>query len=165
MPERQGQTKRSLIHASHCQPGLIPHPLQFQFHPPFSLKLRENFQWWINAKASKEVQQLILEGIKLDYPIMGKLSMKTCIRTKEETKLALETIQEYLEVGAMKEIPRHNAKHLIHFFPGVIVSQGGFLHGPKTPARHEGSPCVDAPPPPNTLHPSTKDGKNAFGRQ
>ena len=35
--------------------------------------------------------------------------------------MAWETIQEYLEVGALKEIPLHQAKHLIPWF---VIKKG-----------------------------------------
>ena len=47
--------------------------------------------------------------------------MIPCIRNQTETQLAWETIQEYLEVGAIKEIPLQRAKHLIPWF---VIQKG-----------------------------------------
>ena len=44
------------------------------------------------------------------------LSRKPCLRGMEETKMAVETIQEYISVGAVKEIALHEAKHLVPWF-------------------------------------------------
>jgi hypothetical protein len=95
--------------------------ISHQFQPPFFQKVRQNINWWKKAKASQEVQEIILEGVKWHYPIKGNLSMQPCIRNKEETNLAWETIQEYLEVGALKEICPSQARHLIPWF---VIKKG-----------------------------------------
>ena len=88
---------------------------------PFFQNLRENISWWQNIKCSKEVLKLITQGVQADHQLPKQLSMRKCLRTQGETQLAWETIQEYLEVGALKEISPHQARHLIPWF---VIQKG-----------------------------------------
>ena len=47
---------------------------------------------------------MIKYGLMDSLPLPPKLSSKHCIRTRDETKLALETLQDYIQVGAVKDI-------------------------------------------------------------
>ena len=88
---------------------------------PFFLGLRKNIHWWKENTQNPEVLSLITKGVNLDYQPPSQLSKHVCKRNKEETQMAWETIQEYMEVGALKEIPTHMAKHLIPWF---VVKKG-----------------------------------------
>jgi hypothetical protein len=55
------------------------------------------------------------------YALPSSLSLHPCFRNQEETNLAWETIKEYLDVGAIKEIPLQQAKHLIPWF---VIKKG-----------------------------------------
>jgi hypothetical protein len=59
---------------------------------------------------------LITKGVNLDYQPHSHLSKHPCKRKKEKNPMAWETIQEYLEVGALKEIPTLMAKYFIPWF-------------------------------------------------
>ena len=67
---------------------------------------------------------LIKYGVHASCPLPSKLSLVPCKRSQEETKLAWEAIQEYLEVGAIQEINLQEAKHLIPWF---VIQKGGNL--------------------------------------
>ena len=86
--------------------------------------LRKHFQWWLKEKCTREVQWVIQCGVEADYPLASTLSMHPCLRSHHETKLAWETVQEYLDVGAIKEIPLQQARHLIPWF---IIQKGDKL--------------------------------------
>ena len=47
---------------------------------------------------------MIKYGLMDSLPLPPKLSSKHCIRTRDETKMALETLQDYIQVGAVKDI-------------------------------------------------------------
>ena len=55
---------------------------------PFHLRLRNHIKWW-EQHSSKEVQALIRHGVSTTLPLPPRLSGKPCIRSKEETKMAL----------------------------------------------------------------------------
>jgi hypothetical protein len=78
-------------------------------------------QWWQAQTTNPTVMQQIKQGVQATYPIPSSLSKHPCFRNLEETKMALETIREYLEVGAIKEIPLQEAKHLIPWF---VIKKG-----------------------------------------
>ena len=88
---------------------------------PFYQRLRQRIPWWEKNTRNPEVLGLILNGVPATYSVPSSLSKVPCVRSREETKMALETIQEYLEVGAVKEINWHQAKHLIPWF---VIKRG-----------------------------------------
>ena len=88
---------------------------------PFFKRLRQSLPWWEQNTRNPEVLGLIKHGVPASYPLPSRLSKGKCIRSQEETILAWETIQEYLEVGAIKEILLHQAKHLIPWF---VIKRG-----------------------------------------
>ena len=100
--------------------------LQSQVGPngPFFQRLQNSLPWWRKNTTSPGVLDLIMHGVNTSYPLPSSLSMQPCFRNQEETKLAWETIQEYLEVGAIKEIPLHQAKHIIPWF---VIKKGDKL--------------------------------------
>jgi hypothetical protein len=83
---------------------------------PFFLRLRERIKWWQKHTNNPHVLDLIKNGVTADGPLPNKLSTFPCVRNHKETQLAWETIQEYLEVQAIKEIHPSEAKHLIPWF-------------------------------------------------
>ena len=122
LPHGNVKAKAAVPAAQHSFQGTAA-PFQSQFNlnhpsvsPPFFMQVRNCIQWWEKAKATKEVLHLLWEGVQLTHHINGNLSMQVCKRNLEETSLAMETIQEYLEVGAIKEICPSQAKHLIPLF-------------------------------------------------
>ena len=82
---------------------------------PFHFRLRDHIKWW-EKHSNKEVLLLIKYGLMDSLPLPPKLSSKHCIRTRDETKLALETLQDYIQVGAVKDIKPSQARHLIPWF-------------------------------------------------
>ena len=90
-------------------------------HQPFFLNLRKNIHWWKENNCSQEVLRLIENGVSCPYPLPSQLSKRPCIRSQEETHLALQTIQEYLAVGAVRQINLQEAKHLIPWF---VIKKG-----------------------------------------
>ena len=88
---------------------------------PFYQRLLQNFPWWEQNTRNPEVLDLILNGVPATFSLPSSLSKVPCVRSREETNLALETLQEYLEVGAVKEINWHQAKHLIPWF---VIQRG-----------------------------------------
>ena len=88
---------------------------------PFFKRLQRSLPWWEKNTTNPKVLQLIKYGVHADHPIPSKLSKVPCIRTEKETQLAWETVQEYLEVGALKEIQWAEAQHLIPWF---VIQKG-----------------------------------------
>jgi hypothetical protein len=88
---------------------------------PFFQRLQARLPWWQEHSGNPQVLHLITHGVTAAWPLPSSLSMHPCIRNQTETQLALETIQEYLAVGAIKEIPLHQAKHLIPWF---VIQKG-----------------------------------------
>ena len=88
---------------------------------PFFRRLQARLPWWQEHSGNPQVLHLIRHGVTTACPLPSSLSMHPCIRNQTETQLALETIQEYLEVGAIKEIPLQQAKHLIPWF---VIQKG-----------------------------------------
>ena len=86
----QGPAHWSIVQQSHSVNQSYSVNQNPSVSPPFFLKVRECIHWWENAKASKEVLNLIWEGVQLTYPITGNLSMKVCKRNLEETSLAMD---------------------------------------------------------------------------
>jgi transcriptional regulator of met regulon len=86
----------------------------------FHYRLRNHIKWW-EQHSSKEVLQLIRAGVTASLPLPPKLSGRPCIRSKEETKMALEALKDYISVGAVKEINPSQAKHLIPWF---VIKKG-----------------------------------------
>ena len=80
---------------------------------PFFLRLRERINWWKKNTNNPHVLELIQNGVAADFPLPTKLSTFPCVRNQKETQMAWETIKEYLEVKALKEIQPSEAKHLI----------------------------------------------------
>jgi len=84
-------------------------------HVPFHLRLRNHIKWF-EKHSNKEVLALISQGVTASVSLPPRLSGKACIRSKEETKMALEALGDYMSVGAVKEIDPRQAKHLIPWF-------------------------------------------------
>jgi hypothetical protein len=91
---------------------------------PFFLRLRERIHWWRQNTMNPQVLNLIEQGVQNDWDLPSQLSKVPCIRKQEETHMAWETIQEYLEVGALKEIAASKARHLIPWF---VIKKGDKL--------------------------------------
>ena len=87
----------------------------------FYVRLQQRMPWWRQNTQDPSVLHLITYGVTSAYPMPNCLSMPSCVRNQQETQLVMETIQEYLEVGAIKEIPLHQAKHLIPWF---VIKKG-----------------------------------------
>ena len=64
---------------------------------------------------------LISQGVSSPIKLPSKLSIRKCYRNGKETELALQTLQEYLDVKAVKEIHPWEAKHLIPWF---VIQKG-----------------------------------------
>ena len=60
-------------------------------------------------------------GVTADFPLPQTLSTFPCVRNQKETQMAWETVQEYLDVQAIKEIHPSEAKHLIPWF---VIQRG-----------------------------------------
>ena len=88
---------------------------------PFYLRLRRSLSWWQQHNKNPQVMGLINNGVSAAHALPSKLSMVPCKRSQSETSLAWETVQEYLEVGALKEVKIHQAKHLIPWF---VIQKG-----------------------------------------
>ena len=88
---------------------------------PFFHRLQSRLPWWQRNSADPGVLNLITHGVTSSYPLPSSLSVHPCFRNQEETNLAWETIREYLEIGASKEIPLHQARHLIPWF---VIKKG-----------------------------------------
>ena len=69
---------------------------------PFFHRLQSRLPWWQINSADPGVLNLITHGVNSSYPLPSSLSRHPCFRNQEETNLAWETIQEYLQVGATK---------------------------------------------------------------
>jgi hypothetical protein len=91
---------------------------------PFFNRLRQRSQWWEQNTTNTQVKELIAHGVAAHHPLPSKLSKGICKRDAEETQMAWETIQEYLDVGAVKEISLDQAKHLIPWF---VIKKGDKL--------------------------------------
>ena len=87
---------------------------------PFHQRLRSHIKWW-QKHSSKEVLNLIRHGVTAAVPLPSHLSSKPCIRSQEETKMAVETLEDYIRVGAVKEIPPNQARHLN---PSFVIKKG-----------------------------------------
>jgi hypothetical protein len=104
-------------------PGKASMQAKFSSGPngPFYARLQRRFQWWRRNTQDPSVLHLITHGVTAAYPLPCNLSMQPCFRNQEETQMALESIQEYLDVGALKEISLQQAKHLIPWF---VIKKG-----------------------------------------
>ena len=91
-------------------------------------RLRMEFPWW-KQHASWEVCNLIAQGLQADRPLPVTLSCHPCVRSQEDTQLALEVLKEYVEVGAVTVIHESMARHLIPWF---LIKK---LKGEKTKLR------------------------------
>ena len=87
---------------------------------PFHGRLRNHIKWW-EKHSSKEVLTLIKYGVTAAAPLPPRLTCKPCIRSREETAMALEALTDYISVGAVKEIPPSHARHLIPWF---VIKKG-----------------------------------------
>ena len=82
---------------------------------PFFYNLRAKMAFWM-THGSMEVQNLIRSGVRSDRPLPSTLSRRETRRSAEQIQLAKEVLKEYLEVGAIKQIPETQARHLIPWF-------------------------------------------------
>ena len=87
---------------------------------PFHGRLRNHIKWW-EKHSSKEVLTLIKYGVTAAAPLPPRLTCKPCIRSRQETAMALEALTDYISVGAVKEIPPSHARHLIPWF---VIKKG-----------------------------------------
>ena len=78
---------------------------------PFHVRLRQRAQWWSQNTRNPEVMELIIKGVSNSTPLPPHLTGKPCIRSSEETKLALETSEYYISVGAVKATHHSQARH------------------------------------------------------
>ena len=114
----------------HGQAHAVPHCSGVQRAPelpplqmakPFFMQLRHQYHWWVENTKNPEVLTIIQQGVAAPGQLPSKLSLRKCYRSKQETQLALETLEEYLAVGAVKEVPPWEAKHLIPWF---VIQKG-----------------------------------------
>ena len=88
---------------------------------PFYQRLRQRMSWWRMHCQNPEVLELISQGVTSQNHLPSKLSLQKCFRNAKEKELALQTLQEYMEVHAVKEIHAWEAKHLIPWF---VIQKG-----------------------------------------
>ena len=103
------------LKAEVCSPvkeiSLLPHPQ----------RLRTRFQWWVQH-ATPTICNIIQNGVEAPWPLqMGPwLSMKVRTMSSSDQTIALQLIQEYLQIGALKEIKIPSGQVPLHF----SLSQG-----------------------------------------
>ena len=104
--------------------GMSPSWATFSFSAQAKLQMRcqqDNVQGGPSAPFFQKAATEITMVAGTTYALPRSLSLHPCFRNQEETNLAWETIQEYLDVGAIKEIPLQQAKHLIPWF---VIKKG-----------------------------------------
>ena len=108
---------------------------QLQAAVPFHFRLRNQIKWW-EQHSSKEVLTLRKYAVTAAFPLPPLLSGKPCIRSQEESKLALEAL-EGIQVGPVKKIHPSQARHLIPWFvikKGEIQTYNRLQRGKSLPA-------------------------------
>jgi hypothetical protein len=78
---------------------------QLEIFIPHPHRLRAKLPWW-QKWASQEVKTLIQEGVRAPWEEGQGPSLAMCqpVRPRHQEKVALELIQEYLDIGAMQEL-------------------------------------------------------------
>ena len=84
---------------------------------PFFLRLRMREEWWAQH-APPQVQQLILKGVPVDWllPQPPVLRIHPCQRSVEDQEAALLVLEEYQQVGAVRQVSMADTKFLVPWF-------------------------------------------------
>ena len=100
---------------------------------PAHIHLRERLEQWKRMNASREVLLSISQGVLWDWQPPTFLPLYPTVRSREDLVRATHIVEEYLQVGALKEIPAtSDIKFLIPWF---ILSKKNPLGGGKTPSH------------------------------
>ena len=83
---------------------------------PFYLRLRQSLPWWQRHTTHLEVLELIRQGVRPDWLVPPHLPCQPQQKCIADLQKVQEILLEYLDIGAIKEIPRHEARHLIPWF-------------------------------------------------
>ena len=76
--------------------------------------MRNRMPWW-QKHGSLQVQSLMTHGVPCPH-LPAVLSMKPCIRSQEQTQEALQILEEYRELGAVRLVHLQEVRHLIPWF-------------------------------------------------
>ena len=88
---------------------------------PSFLRVRTRIHNWRAMGAPGDVLQLLQEGVLPDLPLPERLSCVERKKSPEDVFLAEQVLQEYLAVGAVKEVPMAGSKHLVPWF---VIQKG-----------------------------------------
>jgi hypothetical protein len=89
---------------------------------PF-LRLRSCLQWW-QANAPPFVLSLITQGVEPHFQGQG-LRLRHQKKTDSEVSLALEVMNDYVQVGAAQEVAREGTLYLVPWFVIQKVEANG----------------------------------------
>ena len=82
---------------------------------PFYFHLRSAMTWWKEQGASKEVLDIISQGVACEWPC-PRLQIRQRTYSKEDQLLAKKVLEKYLGVGAVKKLSWSQVKFLIPWF-------------------------------------------------
>jgi hypothetical protein len=123
-PKTQSVAKEALNQAKEATTPTVleTEALHLRGLSPF-LRLRQCLDWW-KAHAPQFVLDLISQGVEPQFRGRG-LQLREQKKSEEEVALALEVIQDYISVGAAKEVTLQGTKYLVPWFVIQKVEPSG----------------------------------------
>ena len=85
-------------------------------HLPFPLRLRSRIEWWKKNGKDRDVVHLIQCGVCPCWSHPPDLPWMAQSRNVCDQKAALEILQEYLEIGAVRKVSMAEVKFLVPWF-------------------------------------------------
>ena len=80
---------------------------------PFQQVL-DSLNWWV-AHAPPQIVLLLQKGVEYDFPC-PQLPIRPCQRSAKDVQLATKVMEEYVQLGAAKEVPWAGTKYLVPWF-------------------------------------------------
>ena len=107
---------KAVAEAKVCHPGLT-----MAVNMPSFLRVRSKIENWQVMGAPWEVLQVIQKGVQPNWPLPDYLSCHAKEKDCSEIALAEKVLQQYLAVGAVKEVHPSGTRHLVPWF---IIQKG-----------------------------------------
>ena len=96
--------------------------LKMEDPTPYYIRLRQQMKWWL-GHGSPQVISLVAHGVP-SPPLPPVISLSPCIRSPSQTQAAIQILEEYRSIGAVKLVSMGEVKHLMPWFVIEKMEEG-----------------------------------------
>ncbi len=88
--------------------------LKMEDQPPYYIRLKQQMKWWL-GHGSSQVISLVAHGVP-SPPLPPVLFLSPCIGSPSQTQAAVQILEEYRSIGAVKLVSMGLVKHIMPWF-------------------------------------------------